>query len=218
MQNLRPDQSFPIHMRAFRFVTIRLRSRPQTKALAAETQVQRDALKAAGEAYDEAVEERVAATAEVEYVDSVLDVSVLDLSRELLALNGGDRQDPRFTKLFPVAPAETVRPVTTEGQNRAVRVIVELLKEDPNLAPLRHHAASIGEKLANLEAALKARDGRYVDEDKANANRRQVMDHARRMYRMLMPRLQLIFPNDPVLVESFFLTLSATNKREDPTE
>lgn len=216
MQNLRPEHSFELHVRALRFHNIRLSSRPDTRPYGEEIGALRELLKQKGEAYDQALEERIAANTEVDYRDGVLDESVYHFGRDLLAMVGGDRQDPRFKKVFPVSPAVMMKPVATQEQNRAVVVLLERLQEDEDLEPLRMHYETIFGALEDLKAAMEARDAKYIVESKAHTDRQQCLDTCRRAYRLQYPKLQLLFPDKPKLVESFFLQIA--KKDEPPSE
>lgn len=214
MQALREDQGIDVYLRAFRFLAIRLRSRPETVELKPGADTQRENLRAANDRFEDALEERVAATAEIEYLDVKLDEQVLALARQLNVLIAGNREDPRYKKLFPVAPTTMMKPVAGDDQSTMVQAIVDRISNDADFSSLQHFAEPVRARLDQLEAATKARKQLYVAEALAQADRRSVMDDARRVYRLMQPRLTLMFPDDSALVESFFATLSGGTRAE----
>ncbi len=214
MQALREDYGLDIYIRALRFLSIRLRSRPETATMAVDVDAMREKLRASGDAYEDALERRVAATVEIEYRDSRVDQHVLGLARQLNVLIGGNREDPRYKKLFPVAPTAMVKPVGGDEQATHVAAIVERISTEAEYASLAELAAPIKLGLTELEAATQTRKDLYVAEAKAQANRRATMDDARRTYRLMHPRLTLVFPDDPALVETFFAVFTKPTRPE----
>ena len=75
------------------------------------------------------------------------------------------------------------------------------------MANLSHHADQLDQRLEGLNRAIAAREELYMPEGKALSRRRIVLDQARRSYNLADPKLRLIFTDDPLLVESFFLDL-----------
>jgi hypothetical protein len=214
MQNLREDHGVETHLRALRYLSIRLKSRPATANGAPEVDAAREDVKAKSEAYDEALEQRVAATAEIEYLDGRLDGTVIGLGRDVLGLVNGDRSDARYLKLFPVAPTTMMKPVGGDTQATYVSVILDRIADDDDLSTLRNHLKPIRQQLDALEKATKARRLLTIAENKAAADRRLALEDARRVYRLMHPRLLLQFPDDSALVESYFAKLSATRVRD----
>jgi hypothetical protein len=222
MQKLSERHGVMHGIRAFRYLSIRLRSRPETQAIAAEVDAERAVMVKTEEAYAQALEERVAATAEVEYLDGCVDATVMDLAREIALMTRGRQDDPRYRKLFPSAPSALVRPIAGEAQERFVRSLVTRLREDKEYAPLTRYAEQLEQHQAALNEAIARRAERYQPETSTLTDRRVAMDHARRVYRSIYHRLQLLYPGDPALVESFFLALrtpsrGVTEEPESPT-
>jgi hypothetical protein len=207
MQQLRSNHGVPVVLSALRFLFIRLKSRPQTAGLAADVDAARALLWDKDDAYAEAREQRIAASAEIAYLDTLVDEAVMNASRELLVLTGGDAQDPRYLKPFPTAPSAALKPVGGASQDRFVKGVITRFKEDPDLAPLAGHGTKIEAAQGDLDKGLAQRNDFYVKEAMALADRRIALDDARRLYNLTYPRLQLIFPNKPALVESFFKDL-----------
>jgi hypothetical protein len=207
MQQLRINHGVPVVLGALRFLSIRLKSRPQTAGLAPDVDAMRALLRDKDDAYAEAREQRIAASAEITYLDTLVDDAVMAASRELLVLTGGKADDPRYLKPFPTAPSAALKPVGGASQDRFVKGVIVRFREDPDLAPLAGHAPKIEAAQADLEKGVAQRNDLHVKEAMTLADRRIALEDARRMYNLTYPRLQLIFPNKPTLVESFFKDL-----------
>jgi len=208
MRKLRTEDSPALTLTALRFVAIRLRSRPATVALAKEVVAPRAAVRSAVDVYEEAREERMAATAEVQYCDVVVDRCVMDLSRDVAATVGGKHDNPRFRKLFPTAPSAALRPVGGEAQGRFVLGVLQGLKDDASYKPFAARAKAIREALTALDAAEDRRRDAFVAEARARAEVVAVVATAQRTYNALYHQVALKFPDDDALVESFFFTAS----------
>lgn len=218
MQNLREEYGVEVHNRALRFLSIRLKSRPETTDAATAIDALRAQLRERQDIYEEALEQRMAATAEIEYLDGRLDARVIAMSRELNVLTGGDRSDARYKKLFPVAPTVMMKPVGGDEQSTYVGVIIERIQSDDDLEGLRGHAKPIRQHLDALDKATKTRRALTIAENKALADRRLALEDVRRAYRLMYPRLVLQFPDDAALVESFFATFTRARDAEVEVE
>lgn len=218
MQKLGDSHSVGLTRRALRFTNVRLRSRPETAGLAADIKQERAALLEAYEAYLDAREERVAGSAEVAYLDGRVDGEVMDVSRGLLVITRGRTDTPLYRALFPTAPSEAVRGTADDPQTRLVRGVIEELRSNADLKSLIHHADALEKLQGDLDAAKQRREDLYVPEGRAFARYQVALDHARRTYNLLHPRLQLMFPDDPLLVESFFKTQTASARDDDDEE
>lgn len=221
MRKLNDEITVGPTLRALRFAAIRLRSRPTTAALAGEVKAARQELTQEYDAFLEAREERIAATAEVTYLDEKLDLDVSRTSREALTLADGKTTDPRYRAAFPTAPSPIMAEMATRPQERYVRGIIDALKNEPGLQGLIAHATTLEADLDLLNKALAQREDLYVPESRAQGRYQAALDKAKRVYNLLYPRLQLLFPDDPTLVESFFATLKSgksekTDDAEDP--
>jgi len=207
MQQLRETHGFGVHDRALRFLSIRLRSRPDTATIEPAVSAARSALTTTNEAWKQAVEERVAASAEVAYLDSLLDAAVADLAREVVVLVRSDRADPRYRKLFATPPSSAMRPVANETQDLFVQNLIQRLGEDADLASLRPHADKLTQRRDALKGALARRSSLYLPETKTAADRNQALDAARRLYNQMPAQLTLAIGNDRALIDSFFAPL-----------
>jgi len=192
---------------ALRYVGIRLKSRPETVAMGEEVDAVRQKLREADDAYLMAFERRVGATAEIDYLDTRVDKTVMQLAREVLVRTQNDRNDPRYKLLFPVAPSTMMQAKGGDVQDRAVRAIIATLESEFSLAELRPYAQTLREHADKLSQAMAARQELYAPEQVTLAKRTVVMDEARRLYNLLPSRLTVLFPNDPAFVESCFRDL-----------
>lgn len=218
MQRLTVNHSTNLYLRALRFSTIRMRSRPGAEGISADLTAARQHLAAANEAVELALEERMASVAEVEYLDQRVDDPVLQLARDQRAACGGKLDDPRYVKLFPRQPTAALKPEGGDAQKRFVSHIVKTLREDDDYVGFRDRADEIVARQQALEAAEAARDERYVAEDGARARRRVARAAAAKVYNHAYHRLQIAFPDDPALVESFFMALSSKSGASQVSE
>ena len=207
MQRLTENTSAAVALQALRYLTVALRKHPDTADLAPEISAARDTLVSAVDAADLALTERKVATGQVQYADAQLDAAVMSLSRALLDQVEGKRDDPRFTRLFPTAPTDAMKPVASEKQATFVRVLLDTLREDDTYASHTDRADRIEAASAALTAAQAERTERQVAVDKANRAQRGTQTEAQAVYNKMHPRLQLTFDNQ-ALVESFFMKLS----------
>lgn len=221
MEKLRPEHGVSTIERALRYMAIRLSSRPETREMAPELRAERARLKDADEMWLEARETRVATTAEVEYLDEKLGAEIMSLSRAALAqVKDGNREDERYKRLIgPLSPSEAMAPVGGEEQTRFVRtVLAQLTIEGGPFPSLSDRAPVIDAALTALADAEARRNALYVPEATAAAERTAARDRARRLYNLTQPRLQLAFPDDDALVETFFAKLGAPKKPTEATE
>lgn len=221
MQKLTPRLGASAVAAAHRFVSIRLKSRPASRKLAGAVDENVALISDAQTRWLASRDERVAATAELAYLDTLLDAAVGSIAREVLVLTGGDRNDARYRKLFPEAPSHAMRGVGNASQDQFVLGLVSRLEEETDLASLKPHAKRIRRAQDDLAAARKRRDELYVAETKAAADLAIVLEDACRAYNQVYPRLQLLFAADTALVESFFPAIrrgrGATDEDTDPT-
>jgi len=211
MQRLLSKHRFTDVDRAMRYLSIRLGSRPETATLQAPINDARQALREAEEKHQQALQARVAATAEIEYLDGRLDDFVMAISRDVLVLTNGDRGDARYLKLFSTAPSVGMAPIASEGQDLYVRNILSRVREDADLEPLRRHVDELAARHAALDAAMEKRRSLSVPEGTADADRRLALDNARRVYNRTEAQLRLVI-EDKALIESYFMPLSARSR------
>lgn len=219
MQRLGERHRSPLVNRALRFLTIRLRSRPETLAFADEAANVRVELCKKREAYVEALDERLALSAEIAYLDACLDRAVLvGLRRDLTAV-AADRPAMEKRLFAGVSPRSGMRPIAGEAQEHYVAGIIARLESDPDLAPLASHAAKLRKRLEDLNAALAKRRELRIKERLALGDLEEETERSSLYYNRMHPQLKLLFPNDLPLVESFFFDLRAPNTPPSaPTE
>lgn len=219
MEQLREQHGFATVDRALRHLSIRLRSRPETAELAPEVDAERARVRQAEEAWLQAREMRIAATAEIDYLDAALDLAVADLSRLALVEVRGNRNDERYKRLFPASPSAATSSVGGEGQGRYVRALLAQLTSSSGPFPsLAGQAPTIEAALTALSESEQRRDALYIPESTAATERTAALDRARRVYNQMYPRLRLLFPDNLRLVESYFARLRGTSGRggQDP--
>ncbi len=201
-------------LRALRFVIFRLRSHELAEPIAFELEYCLSELESAQHQYEEALTRRLAATAEVSFRDEGVDEAMMTLAEELLRLVNGNRNDTRYTALFPVAPSEAMASTAGNRQHEFVRRVIEQLDADVNLSSLASHAAKLKQQQALLEDAIATRDACFDPETKAARKRSEAIDQACRSYNRSFPRLQLHCSNG-ALIDSIYPTLPAGRRRED---
>lgn len=221
MEKLRDRHGSSIVDRALRHLSIRLRSRPETSALAPEVEAQRAQLRQAEDRWLEARELRIAAGAELEFLDGELDRAVAQVARLALTEVAGRREDDRYRKLFQIAPSEATRPVGGRAQELYVRGVLAQLTSDATPFPsLRTHAKPIEDGLKALRDAEQRRADLYVPERVAATERAVALDQACRLYNSMHARLSLLFPENERLVESYFMSLRSNAPKDagDPSD
>ena len=208
MQKLASTHSAALTLNAMRFLIIRLKSRPVTRDLAEGLQAQRARLGAAQEAYEEAREVRQAATAEIVWLDKVVDKAVMSIARRALEHVDGNRSAPVFKRLFPKAPSEQMKPVGGESQSQTVSAILSVVSSHAvDYEFVSDLADSLSEHQGALEATETRRSDLYVAEGRARTERNIILDATQRTYNNTFHQLMMVFPDDPSLVESYFKSL-----------
>ena len=208
MENLLESMGISLHLRAIRHLAIRTRSRPQTADLAGDVNDQRKRLQTKHEVWLDAREQRICATNEVYYQDEELDLEMSRLARVVLLITDGDTHHPLYKSLFPAAPSTLMAERGGPNQRLFVTTIIDSLRTDAKLAKVAHRADPLAARLEKLDRALAVRDELYIPENQA-ANKLEIeLDNARRVYRTCFHRLNIIFPDKPNLVESFFPRLN----------
>ena len=164
------------------------------------------------DAHDDAVDERAAVTAEIEALDKELDVSVARIARKVKDLCDGKLDDPRNVKLFRTPASEGMKPIIEDTQTLYVRTILQTIATDDGYATIRPTADDAQECLDALLAAASGRETLYANEGVASANLKAACDEARRAYNALPARLELLFGDRQVFIDSFFRKLEKAQK------
>ena len=204
MEKLRDDHSFPVVKRAVRYCALRLTSRPELAEGAAAMATCRATLRRCEDAYDDALDAKVAATAEVTYRDGRLDRAVAALARDVNAVVDGRTDDPRYQRIFLVSPSEGMRPRGGPEQDRFVQNVLATLEKDDDFADLRKHAVPIGACQRELDEAVARRAGLELAEKRAGRELDIAAAEARDTYNQMAHRVALVYPKDAALVDSFF--------------
>ena len=210
MNKLNDKHRYPAVDGALRFFVVRAKGHPETAALVPKIVETRTTLREKRDAYVEAHDERVAQTAEIVYLDSRLDRMVMvGLKRDLAVLTADNPKGVQLEKkLFQgVAPSVGMKPVASQSQEHYVAGIVKRIEEDADFAALAPHSTKLRNGQKDLDTALERRKEARVKERLALGDLDDALEDARRLYNQLHPQLQLMFPNDPALVESYFRDL-----------
>jgi hypothetical protein len=218
MQSLTEDHGLPTVKAALRFAKIRLLSHPEAAPLEGGITSARDAVLKAEDAHEEAYEAWLAATAIVRYLDEKLGTLISRVSRDAFNLVDGNRKDPRYQKLFATPPSEGMLGIATDPQERYVRTIIDTIQKHDDVKALGAHVPGIVAALGELKTAVDQRDELRLQEGIALRDLRIRLDAAKRAYNLLYPRLQLTFPDDNALVETFFRRLNDVRAEEKPVQ
>lgn len=201
--------------RSLRFLSIRLQPFAEAVQLQKEATSLRVRLSEKHERWQQAVEERVAATAEITYRDEQLDLLISSLAREALVLTNGDRTHPTYRKLMPTSPTLAMKSIASDTQTRYVKTVLAVLKDDADLAALEGFVPALETAQAALESAQARRAELGVPESRAHTDRQLVVDEAQRFLGLARAQLTLLFPSDKNLVKSFFPPTSRTSTRSN---
>jgi hypothetical protein len=215
MEKLRSDHFFPTVKRAVRHCALRLASRPELADGAAAMATCRAALRRCEDAYDDALDEKVAATAEVVYRDGRLGRAVAALARDVNVFVDGRTDDARYQRVFLTAPSEGMRPLGGPEQDRFVRNILETLEADDAYADLRKHAVAIGGCQRDLDEAVARRTTLELAEKRAGRELDIATAEARDVYNQMAHRVALVYPKDAALVDSFFWSAAQERAARD---
>ncbi len=218
MQSLSDNHGLPTVLSALRYVSIRLQSNPDTAPLATDVLAMRTQLVQAEERHDDVFERWMSAAAVVRYLDVKLGAVIARISRDAFTLVDGNRKDPRYQKVFATPPAEGMRGVATDPQERYVRTIIDTIEKHDDLASLRTHLPAVVAGLGELKTAVAARDELRLQHGIAQRDLRMRLDEAKRAYNLLYPRMQLAYPDDRAYVETFFRRLSTRSFVGDADE
>ncbi len=215
MEALRETHGVDVVLGSLRILAIRSGSRPESQPLSREISALYARVAEKRDVWEAARDERMAATAEIGYRDALVDGSVMTLSRQCLALVNGKTDDPRYRTLFPSAPSDRLKPIGGADQENYVRGVL-LALDGAGYEALAPFKAPIEEASDNLAAAIVRRNKLQVAEDVA-ANALVIeLGLARDAYNQAWHQLNVVFPKDKALVESFFRALTTRDKGRDP--
>lgn len=204
MERLGEHHRFPVVKRRVRLCALRFLSRSELAGCAQEMAECRAALARAEDAYDDAVDARVASTAEIAYRDAHLGEAVASLARDVDALVDGRADDPRRRRIFLANPSAAMKPLGGDAQDRFVSNVLDVLENDDAFASLRRHAPGVRARQDALTAAFARRTALQLDEARAGRALDIAADAARKLYNQMIHRASLQYPDDAALVESFF--------------
>jgi hypothetical protein len=160
-------------------------------------------------------DERISATAEIEYRDAIVDSDVADIARQILLEVRGNRRNHRYLKLFPQSPSKLMRSIAGPEQTKFVLSLIDTLNTDPNYAGLKEHARLLAEHQKDLEVVIQKRTDWQVREIQLQSEWRMFYLQAQELYNSMYPRLLLLFPNNKNLVESCFIKQSRTTPKKE---
>jgi hypothetical protein len=185
-------------------LSLRVGAHPKTRHLAAALIAAKETLEAADRAHEQSHLERLAASLELDHLDSEADVAWMDLSRDVHAKVGGDRESEFWLGLYTEAPSATVEGVVTDHQVRNVERVIGIIETNDTYADFRPQAARLK---TEHDAALEAQK-RYkaaLAKENTLAHQRDLAAHAaRRAHNGVKPQLEIIFGSKPRMVKAFW--------------
>jgi hypothetical protein len=203
MIKLKEYSGIELTVASLRYLSIRLKSRPDTSALATQVDEFKNELMTLDNKHGELQERRIGLSSEIIYRDSILDEAVMNISRKILVETKNDRKHELYTKLFKITPTKMMAPITSKEQNQNVRLIVDQLKNDQDYSQFTNDATNIEDVLNVLTDSISKRDGAYIEENKAKMELNILKGKSQRLYNKMYPTLQLILDNKN-LIETFF--------------
>lgn len=206
MQKLQTGRGYPRIERSLRHLQKRLRLRALTQTLGEEVQRQRKETAQAREEWLDAREERAALTLEIELADNEIDQIIAQISKQALIETKGDRKAVLYTELLPSSPSEATKLIGGNEQTRYVKAVLHTLATHTlyQEAKWQEYATSLGTAQADLESSLHQREEAYQKEGQAYRAYQTSLEASCRAYNLAFSRLNLLFPEKPRLVESFF--------------
>jgi len=191
--------------RALRFCGIRLGPFEAAASARARIKAHRVALRDRREEYAEALEQRIAATVEIEYRDKKVDRRVIALAGVMRpTLSTSEAGRAALKAALPSAPSDALKGVNDPSQSRFVENLCQQLQANVALAAWKDEAAALRGLVADTDEGVTAREALYVSEGQARTQLRLAIARAQRDYNLAFAELTLAFPDDDDLVESFF--------------
>lgn len=199
--------------RALRFLGIRLAPYEAAAGVRARMKAHRLALRDRREELADVLEQRIAATVEIEYRDRKIDRRVIALAAVMRAtLSTSEAGRATLKAALPTAPSEALKGVNDPSQARFVENLCQQLETDAALGAWKDEAAALRGLGTDTEGAVTAREALYVAEGQARTQLRLLIARAQRDYNLAYAELTLAFSDDPDLVESFFWRESRTSE------
>ena len=186
------------------FLYLRIAHRPQAADIAVDLKATIDDVKAKAQIVEDKYLARRLTTAELIYLDEELDTALARYVKHLLALLTDGRQDPRYVRMFPVAPSEMTRGMASEGQSHMLEQVLAVHDGDAELAAISAPAEVLRAALAAVNTTRAQRVLDYKAEQAATTELRASLISARGVYNAAHPRLELAFPGRKGLIRSFY--------------
>lgn len=214
MQRATSDDSTSSLLERGRYTLRRLQSEPETEALAADLAPKHDRLAKAALSLEAHQFERTVLTGRLHAFDADFDATLSEGNNHLLAYVRKDRDSDCYRTFLPSGRlAETVDAPFEDDANAAARIVAAAARY-PDAMPPDVVARIVAAAGAVTEAltAIRAQNARIAEaETEVTLARLPLL----RAYNELHPRLQLLFPDRPARVESFFQ--GARRRRSEPT-
>ena len=208
MEKLTERRSVTTIIDALRFLRIRLRSRPESRPLAQDIELAKAALDEANARLEALIDERRALTAELEYLVEVLYEAIIQLAREVRAKLGGQVDTPLFLSIFPIAPSTAMKEGLASKLQYCRQAAGQVIESEA-LASLKPSGEELLTQVNAIDALLSQRDGELAQSERsASLKQKEALEAARNTYNQTEPKLMLLWPSKPKLVDSMFYDLS----------
>jgi len=208
MQNLRETDGTPTHRRAIRFHMAKCRTggTPLHTQLRTEATTLYNDLKVKERAHEDAEDDLVDATAEVETTEIALENAIRDIDNDL---QRHDREHPGMSTRTAVFPEGFGAVIEPEGDKQLGVLPTLFAKLEPykNEAWLSASLAKLTAAEAAFKAALAAEDAASDAVDKAFALETTARAAVRAQLTSAHGRLRDLYKSRPALAETFFMKL-----------
>lgn len=204
MRQISPDASPQVVLSHLRVLTNRLSARPDTTALSSPVADARDVLKSGHDRWQELHDLRVSSTGALAFADAQEDGGVARVARQVGVMVDGKRTDARYLRLFERAPSTLTKGVADEEQARFVEHLIETIRDNNDYTTLRGFLPELVSVRGDVVGAAVAQQSALRAEETAWNEVQLAEKAAREVYRDTVPALELLFPGNKRLVDSFY--------------
>jgi hypothetical protein len=187
-----------------RFLIIRLKPLRRDENIVLNIQEMVDNLVSKSNEFDMKKLERVGQTAQINYLDDLLDSTVIELSRVILNKSSGRRDSSLYKTMFPITPSKVLSGIGTTTQEAYIKNIINLIESNEEYNEFEAIKNRIKSSLDELNAAMAQRETFYLDENNSHNELRILRLRATRMYNLSYHQLSLLYADDQDFVDSLF--------------
>ncbi|MBN2723982.1 MAG: hypothetical protein JXR95_07940 [Deltaproteobacteria bacterium] len=215
MQNILDSHGYSHTAKALRFLNLRLNRVPELASFIPVVSDMRDHLNTDYQNWKNTVESRVALTSEIAWLDKEIDNTVITMGQTAYLKYNRDRTNPNYKGLFPLAPSKMVNEVAGPSKNNWVNMILDTVRKNEEYNYLNDYAGILKENMQRLTATLNQRQELYTQEASTWTKYTITFDSVRSAYNSLYHQFMLILPGKKSLIESLFITKTASKMTSD---